>query len=350
MNSFRRFLRMRATSAIVVAAVPLFTACSPARAAADAPRSDGSSALQLAQTIPLPEISGGVNHLAVDADKKRVFITSTKDAELVVVDLPTAKVIRRLKGPSPAAAEFAADARQLIVSRGKQVVFYDSDSFELIGEVDLGSRIDELHYDPKTQRVYAGCMDAGKTAIAIVDCRTRNRVGEIKLPGRPQGFQIDSAAARVYANCPSEQAVIVGDLEKQTVVDRWRLDDLAGNYPMALDEKDRRLFVACRKPAKLLMLDTHNGHRVAAVDITTDADDMAYDAVGHRIYVCGGEGTVSVIRQSGPDQYEALAPVKTTDGARNGVWSPGLSQFFVAAPARDAQKAELRVYQVPQSR
>jgi DNA-binding beta-propeller fold protein YncE len=318
--------------------------------AADAPRADVAPPLELTQTIPLPEISGGVNHLAVDADKHRVFITSTKDAELVVVDLSSKQVIRRLKGPSPAAAEFAPDARQLIVSRGSQVVFHDGDTFELLGAADLGSHIDELHYDARTQRLYAGCMDAGKTAIAIVDRRTRSRVGDIKLPGRPQGFQIDSASARVYANCPSERAVIVGDLEKQTAVDHWPLGDFAGNYPMALDQKGHRLFVACRKPAKLLMLDTRNGQRIAAVDITTDADDMAYDALNRRVYVCGGEGTVSVIRQADADTYEALPPVKTTDGARNGVWSPGLSLFFVAAPMRDSQKAELRVYQVPQTK
>ena len=343
---------MRIVCAAAVGALVLcLSACTPrpSEGAADAPRS-GTPPLALTETIQLPQITGGVNHLAVDADKKRVFVTSTRDAELVVVDVAGKQVIHRLKGASPAAAEFAPDARQLIVSRGKQVVFYDGDTFELLGAVDLDGRIDELHYDAKTQRLYAGCMDAGKTAIAIVDGRTRTRIGEVKLPGRPQGFQIDSASARVYANCPSERAVIVGNLEKQTAVDRWTLGELAGNYPMALDEKAHRLFVGCRNPAKLVVLDTQNGKRIAAVDITTDADDMAYDALGHRVYVFGGEGTISVIRQADADTYEPLASVKTTGGARNGAWSPGLLSLFVAAPARDSQKAELLVYKVSETK
>jgi hypothetical protein len=39
---------------------------------------------------------------------------------------------------------------------------------------------------------------------------------------------------------------------------------------MALDEADRRLFIGCRSPAKLLVLDTETGKTVATVDIVGD--------------------------------------------------------------------------------
>jgi hypothetical protein len=67
---------------------------------------------------------------------------------------------------------------------------------------------------------------------------------------------------------------------------------------MALDEANHRLFVGCRKPAKVLVIDTETGKTVAAIDCCGDADDLFYDGSSKRVYVSGGEGYITVIQQT----------------------------------------------------
>jgi len=48
---------------------------------------------------------------------------------------------------------------------------------------------------------------------------------------------------------------------------------------MALDEANHRLFVGCRRPAKVLVFDTTTSARqTGAFEIVGDTDDLFYDA------------------------------------------------------------------------
>jgi hypothetical protein len=113
---------------------------------------------------------------------------------------------------------------------------------------------------------------------------------------------------------------------------------------MALDEADHRLFIGCRKPAKLLVLDTGTGKTVATIDIVGDTDDLFYDAANKRIYVSGGEGRVTVITQTSADTYNVAGQVITAPGARTSFFVPETRTLYVAVPHRGQQKAELRAF------
>ena len=52
---------------------------------------------------------------------------------------------------------------------------------------------------------------------------------------------------------------------------------------MILDQSHHRLFIVCRKPTKLVVLDT-------AWDTAGHSDGMAFDSAHKRIYVPGAEG------------------------------------------------------------
>ena len=43
---------------------------------------------------------------------------------------------------------------------------------------------------------------------------------------------------------------------------------------VALDEARHRLFVGCRQPAKLLVIDTTSGKQTASLEIGADTDDI----------------------------------------------------------------------------
>ena len=113
---------------------------------------------------------------------------------------------------------------------------------------------------------------------------------------------------------------------------------------MALDEANHRLFVGCRLPSRLVVLNTDSGDVVAKIDISGDPDDVFYDNKRHRIYAICGAGKIDIIEQTNPKTYKALTKVDTANGARTGLFVPERDTLFVAVPHRGSQQAEIRCY------
>jgi hypothetical protein len=129
---------------------------------------------------------------------------------------------------------------------------------------------------------------------------------------------------------------------------KWTLTDAGTNFPMVLDEKHRRLFVAARRPATLLVLDMDTGREVARLPGAADSDDMWYDQTKRRIYVPGGEGLIFVYQQADADHYFLIAKVASTIGARTSAYFGQVGKhnsLYLAVPNRSNRGAELWVYE-----
>jgi hypothetical protein len=76
---------------------------------------------------------------------------------------------------------------------------------------------------------------------------------------------------------------------------------LESELPIALDEANHRIFVGCRRPAKVLMYDTATGKELSSFDTVNDTDDLFDDVARRRLYVSGGEGFVDVFQEQDTD-------------------------------------------------
>src|SRR5207248_293615 len=109
---------------------------------------------------------------------------------------------------------------------------------------------------------------------------------------------------------------------------------------------NHRLFIGCRIPSKLVILNTDSGEIVAKIDISGDPDELFYDAKRHRIYAVCGAGKIDIIEQIDANSYKSAGRVETAAGARTGLFVPERDTLFVAVPHRGLQKAEIRAYRV----
>ena len=180
---------------------------------------------------------------------------------------------------------------------------------------------DNLRIDTAANQLYVGYGDG---ALGIIDPATMKRLGDIKLPGHPESFRLEQGGPRVFVNVPRTKEVLVVDRQKRTITSRMALAGFAKNYPMSLDEGHHRLFVGVRAPARLLVLDTQSGERLADAPCVGDTDDLFYDPERDRVYVIGGEGFVDVFDVSAKGRPVRLARLATAPGARTGLWSPEL--------------------------
>jgi DNA-binding beta-propeller fold protein YncE len=117
---------------------------------------------------------------------------------------------------------------------------------------------------------------------------------------------------------------------------------------MALDEEHHRPFVATRRPARLLVLNTDSGKVIANLPGATDSDDIAYDATRKRIYVPSAEGFIFVYQQIDADRYERIAKIPSAIGARTSAYYGQVGKhnsLYLAVPGRSNRDAELWVYE-----
>ena len=303
-------------------------------------------AFRLAQTIALPGVKGRIDHLAIDLAGKRLFVCALGNNTLEVIDLEKGARLRSISGlGSPQGIAYVPDLDRLCVSNDKDGLcnFYDARSFAWLGNTNFEDDADNVRYDSVAKRIYVGFGNGG---IGILDAQSGRKLGRIKLSGHPEAFVLEKQGTRIFVNVPSARQVAVVDRNKSEVTATWATDLALANYPMALDETNHRLFVGCRLPAKVVVLNSDSGAVVTSFRIGGDVDDIFYDAGRHRLYAIGGDGSVDVIDQNDRDSYKPLARIPTARGARTGLFVPELNSLFVAVPHSENQNAEVRRYAV----
>ena len=309
-------------------------------------RGADTNSLKLVQTIPLPNVQGRIDHLAVDVIGKRLFVAALGNDTVEVVDLKAGKVVQSLSGfAEPQGLVFVPEFDRLFVANGSDGTcrILDGDSFKPVRTVKLGDDADNVRYDEAAQKVYVGY---GSGALAAIDARTGEKTADIKLAGHPESFRLSSGAT-IFVNIPEAGQIAVVDRNKGSVTDIWPLTEAAGNFPMFLDEANHRMFVGCRSPATLLVYDSSAGKLVASVPVSRDTDDLFYDPANKLIYVSCGTGVIEVIWQTDADHYRKIETLKTVSGARTSLFIPELKMLCLAVPHRGGQAAEIRIFKTP---
>jgi DNA-binding beta-propeller fold protein YncE len=301
--------------------------------------------LRPVQTIPLPGVEGRIDHFGFDAKGQRLFVAALGNNTVEVVDIAAGMVIGRIKDlQAPQGIALARDFNRLAVANDTDgsVRLFDAATFKPVHVIDLKDDADNVRYDADARRFWVGYGNGG---LAAIDPESGKVLADVKLDAHPESFQLESKGKRIFVNVPGARQVAVVDRDKGAVIAKWGMNEAQANFPMALDEANRRLFIGCRRPAKLLILDMDSGKSVASVDIVGDTDDLFYDAANKRIYVTGGEARITVVAQAGADSYRVAGQISTAAGARTSYFVPSTGRLYVAVPHRNAQGAELRVFQ-----
>jgi len=302
--------------------------------------------LQLKQTIPLPGVEGRIDHLDFDAANERLFVCALGNNTAEVLDLRKSERVHTITGlGSPQGLVYIPELNRLFIANDKGGILkiYDAKSFQSVGELNFKDDADNVRYDDASKRIYIGFCSGG---IAIVNAPEGKQIGSIELSAHPEAFELEKNGKRIFVNVPNSRQVAVIDRDEGKVVATWKTDLAFGNFPMAFDEANHRLFIGCRMPSKLVVLDADSGDIVAKIDISGDPDDVFYDSKRHRIYAICGAGKIDIIEQTDPSIYKAVTKIDTADGARTGLFVPERDTLFVAVPHRGSQHAEIRAYRV----
>jgi hypothetical protein len=327
-------------------------------------------------TRPDVGVPGRIDHMAYDAATKRLFVAALENGSLEVLDLEAGQRVRSISGLSlPQGAGMVPAASCVAVACGGNGVLhvYDTRSLEETGVIQVGPDADNVRYDSGANELYVSYGGTNGGAIAVLDARTWKKVREIRFGSRPESFRLDPTGSRLYANLPegvravNDGVVAVVKRNDGNIQAQLQLKERARNFPMAFDATHERLFIASRRPARLIVIDTRRFEVVAEAPCTDDSDDLFYDTETDRVLVIGGgfrpdlqePGTASpcsppggmggldVFAVGSNGSLTRLCTIPTAPHARTGLFVPSRRAVYVAVPFREERDAEVREYTVP---
>ncbi len=327
--------------------------------------------MRLVETIPLPNVEGYFDHMAVDIKGQRLFVPGEHQRTIEVIDLRAGKVIHTITGfgGDPRKTIYLPETNEIWVDDGDATCkAFSGDTYELVKNIPLtGHELDKDSrrvpdngvYDPAAHLFYLGDRADGlkkegaKGSIEIVDIKNGKLVGSIEVNGlNPAGLALDPASARMFVVMGDTSQVVVIDREKGKAIATWPITGGPEPHAVALDEAHHRLFIGSRvkrshiyKPGKLVVMDSDSGKVIDAIDTEGGVDEVVFDAPSKRIYYTGTTGFVEVFKQVDADHYERLGRVATGPIAKTTLLVPELKRFYAAIP-----KLVILVPPIPQSK
>jgi DNA-binding beta-propeller fold protein YncE len=261
-----------------------------------------------------PGGEGGWDYVTVDAPNHRLFVTRATHTQ--AIDASTGKLLADIPGQvrSHGVALVPKLNRGFITDGGGKgaILIFDLKTYAVLGNIPTMPDSDGIIYDHEANRVLAVSGDGD--ALMIFDPNIDPKTGHVEtipLGGAPEFLASDGN--RAYINLEDKDLVAVVDLKTHKVVDRWSV--APGGHPvgMAIDRMHHRLFIGCRNPQKMIVMNTETGKVEADLPIGAGVDATRYDR-GQAFASCR-DGSLTVIgEKDGKLAVEQV--VKTAEGAR----------------------------------
>jgi DNA-binding beta-propeller fold protein YncE len=312
-----------------------------------------TEALSLESRIPLPNVTGRIDHLSVDVKGGRLFVAAVDNHTLEVLDLHLGQKIHTIPDlAEPQGVFYDASTNRLFVACALDGVtkIFDGTTLQVLATVKFPNDADNVRYDSRSKNVivgYAGAKqlrkrETGRGGLGFFDSDGK-KISDIVMDAHPESFQLEKTGFRLFVNVPEKKEIEVVDVVKRAVVARWPITE-ENNFPMSLDETHYRLFVASWQPPQLVVFDTETGKRVASSEISGPSDDLFFDSQRGRIYVLTSQSFLDVFQRKDPDHYERIARYPTPPHTQTGLYVPEWGKLFAAAPRQGELNAEVRVY------
>src|SRR5947209_3456132 len=254
-----------------------------------------SPSLQPVGTTELPDISGDVDHLAIDTAGQRLFLAAEDNGTLRVIDLNTGKLERTVKGfNTPHSILFLPDQNELYITDGsKAVQVLDATTFQVKKTIATTPGADSIGVDRANHMLFAvsGGKDVSmtKSVISEIDTKSGKLIRELPIDAaHVEAMAIEKSGSKLYVNVTDKNYLAVIDRKTGATIAQWHIAEAKQNAPIAFDEAHGRLFIVCRDPGKLVVVDSTTGRSIASFPTGARADEVVFDPTHHRVYVASG--------------------------------------------------------------
>lgn len=317
-------------------------------------RAAGRAPLALAGAVNFPGFSDDFDHFAIDQKDGNLFLAGEGGAELEVIDLATGTIKTRMKGfGAPHSLLYLPESDELLVVDGeKPSVVLDAKSLQVKRRYLIPKEADLIGWDGSSGHVWIVVRDRASSQkgadLIELDPATGKTVKSVPLEADyAEALAVEQSGSHLFINVTARNSLDVIDKDKGAIIKKVPISGAEQNSPLALDERNHRIFVVTRKPGKLIVLDSITGQTIASMSAPGHADQAIWDPQSKRIYVTGGEGYISVVHQDSPDRYREIGQVKSLPGAKTAILDSTSNRLWVAvSPGQSKAMAKVLWYDV----
>ena len=305
-------------------------------AAAGALTASAQTGWQVTKTFPIGG-DGSWDYVTVDSPSHRIFVTRT--THTMAIDSETGKVLGDITGQktSHGVAIVPKANRGFITDGGGSgaIVIFDLKTYAVLGKLPAMADADGIIYDAATDHVLAVSGDGGAllTVKPDVDPAAGKLDPAIDLGGKPEFLAVDGHG-KAFINLEDKDTVAEVDLNTRKVLARWPV--APGGHPvgLAIDATGHHLFIGCRNPQKLVVMNTQTGAVEADLPIGTGVDATAFG--DGEAFASTGDGNLTVAAEKS-GKWQVVDTVKTATGARTMGLDATTHRIYL--PAADLQAA-----------
>ncbi len=274
---------------------------------------------------------GGWDYLTCDPSAHRLYIS--RGTHVVVMDTDTDKVVGEVANtPGVHGIALAPELNRGFTSNGREgtVTVFDLKTLRELDRIKVGRNPDAILYDSASGRVFT--FNGGSKDATAIDAVSGKVVGTVPLGGKPETGVADGQG-QVYVNVENTGEVVRLDAQKLQIKDRWKLAPDKDPTGLAIDCKNHRLFASCHSQ-HMVVLEAESGKVLARPAIGRGTDACVYDPEAGLAFSSNGDGTLTVVQESRPGEFEAVDNVKTQPSARTMALDTKTHQIYLAAARR----------------
>jgi DNA-binding beta-propeller fold protein YncE len=157
-------------------------------------------ALELVRTIPLPGVSGRIDHVAADPQGHRLFVAARGNDTVEVLDVDNARRLQAISDCSePQGLVYLSKPNRLFIANGgsDELKVYDGEKFQLLKTSSALLDVDNTRADAAGNLVYVGY---GRGALGVFDTNGV-QVASIPLDGHPESFHWSKTETGFLSMC-----------------------------------------------------------------------------------------------------------------------------------------------------
>jgi DNA-binding beta-propeller fold protein YncE len=288
--------------------------------------------------------AGGWDYLTVDPATHRLYVP--RSTHTMVIDAESGKVIADIPGQKTAhGVAIAPEVGRGFISDGGgsgAVVIFDLKSNAVLGKIAAQPDADGIIYDAGSKLVLVVSGDGGvlMTFKPDIDPVHGKMDAPIALGGKPEFLAADNSG-KVYINLEDKDQLAAVDLHTRNVLAHWPVAPGGEPVGLALDAQKGRLFIGCRKPQKMIVMNTQDGKVLASLAIGAGVDATKFDNA--EAFASCRDGSLVIVTEKSPGQFEVAQIVKTREGARTmGIDSSTHTIYLPTAEFAPAQPGQRR--------
>ncbi len=257
---------------------------------------------------------GGFDYVYADVANRRLYVPrSGPNARVAVFNLDTLEPAGAIAGVSGHGAAVDAKSGHGFAS-SRPIAMWDAKTLATIKTLEVQGNPDGILGDPASQRIYILSHSAPNvTAINAVDGAI---VGTVDIGGAPEQA-VSDGNGHLYIDVEDKDQIAVVDAKSLTLTTKFSLNGKCGTPAgLAFDVKNHVLFVACRNPAVMAMLNSDTGTILDVLPIGFGVDGATFNPASKEAFSSQGDGTLTIIKELSPTKFAVEQTVQTKVGAK----------------------------------